>query len=385
LSKVEQKTILNILILYFTSTMLIVIAFAYSYYVTEKEKHINSVKNTLFLDGKTLLSELEKLHNRISKTITYPRYKEFDSAIYDIEKNFIFGTFTPQNIQFDQEYYYDKGFDYYILKTHHYYLGAAYIVIKKDGKSFLNTVAKKLFLILFGSLFVIIITSVFLAKLILKPIRDNLQLLDRFIKDTTHELNTPVSTITSNIELLQKQPYDPVKFQKKIKRIKNASMSISHLYEDLVYLTLKKHVPTNNELILINTIIEQRVEYFSSLLQSKSITANINSHENTTLYIDQKKIQRVIDNLLSNAIKYSPKDTQIDIIIQKNSFCVQDHGIGMDNDEIEKIHERYRRFDSTQGGFGIGFNIIYTIAKEYQLDIYIKSKKGVGTCITLSW
>lgn len=50
----------------------------------------------------------------------------------------------------------------------------------------------------------------------------------------------------------------------------------------------------------------------------------------------------------------------------------------MDNDEIEKIHERYRRFDSTQGGFGIGFNIIYTIAKEYQLDIYIKSKKELA-------
>jgi two-component system OmpR family sensor kinase len=57
----------------------------------------------------------------------------------------------------------------------------------------------------------------------------------------------------------------------------------------------------------------------------------------------------------------------------------------MSQEEVEIVFDRYTRFDKTQGGFGIGYNIIYQIVQEYKLSIKIDSNKGVGTCVTISW
>ena len=86
----------------------------------------------------------------------------------------------------------------------------------------------------------------FLVKLVLKPIRDNLHLLDNFIKDTTHELNTPITTILANIETLDAQNCNE-KTMRKLQRIKVASATISNLYKDLVYLLLNHKISSQNE------------------------------------------------------------------------------------------------------------------------------------------
>jgi len=57
----------------------------------------------------------------------------------------------------------------------------------------------------------------------------------------------------------------------------------------------------------------------------------------------------------------------------------------MSEDELSKIFDRYTRFDDTRGGFGIGYNIIYSVIKEYNIDIKIDSKKGEGTCVILTF
>lgn len=93
----------------------------------------------------------------------------------------------------------------------------------------------------------------------------------------------------------------------------------------------------------------------------------------------------MVDNLLSNAIKYSNRKTDIKINITSNSFSIINEGKGMTKDEISRVFDRYSRFDKTQGGFGLGFNIIYNIAKEYKLKIDITSKVDEKTCVKISW
>ncbi|MCK4875309.1 MAG: HAMP domain-containing histidine kinase, partial [Sulfurimonas sp.] len=223
-----------------------------------------------------------------------------------------------------------------------------------------------------------------LLRLFLKPMRDAITLLDEFIKDTTHELNTPVSTIVSNIEMIDRSLLDE-KLLKKIDRIDIGAKTVSNIYQDLTYLTLGNEIISNNEDIDIEQLVLERVEYFTSLALAKKIKISSNIIENTILYADKFKISKLLDNLLSNAIKYNKVGGEIIVSVADRGFSVEDSGIGIAEDDISKIKERYKRFNKSSGGFGIGLSIVSTIAKEYNLKIDITSQERVGTKVSISW
>jgi two-component system OmpR family sensor kinase len=380
----ERKTIISILVLYLSSTIIILSLLSNNYYEHEKEKLQFEEERIVLNHAKKIYNILEEFHNKLQGKLIYPRYDEFNSAIYDIDKNELFSTLKDKKINFENKFYYKGDYSYFIYDVKPHYMGAAYIVIERKDHILLQNVGKNVILLALFILLIIILTSLFLVKLILKPIRDNLKLLDKFIKDTTHELNTPISTIITNVELLEQDDIDK-KCINKIKRISTASRTISNIYEDLVFVTLNHTIATKNEYTDVNEIIRQRVEYFKTLFESKNLSISIKKENNCSLFIDRNKIIRLIDNLISNAIKYTNRSTHIQINIEKNSFQIIDKGNGMSKKEISMIFNRYTRFDETQGGFGLGYNIIYSIAKEYSLKIKIDSKVNEGTCINISW
>lgn len=379
----EKKTITNVLILYLFSTFLLVSMVAFAYFRYEAEIYKNQIKSMSTKKAEQLHIELEKLHKSSDSDLTYPRYSDFESAIYDSNKNLIFSTeANHKNIDFSKEIYKEDGFVYFIYSAKPYYLGAKYIVLKQKNISVFKNIGINILLLTLIVLFIIGLTSIFLVKLILKPLRENVNILDKFIKDTTHELNTPVSTILTNIEMIEQLPLD-INMKTKLNRIKIASQSISNLYEDLVYITLNHNIQKKNEYVEISKIIEDRIEYFTLMFNSKNIEIVFENNGSMKLFIDKSNITRVVDNLLSNAYKYSKKNSVLKITSTEQLFKICDEGIGMDQSEIARIFERYTRFDITVGGFGIGYNIIHSIINEYKLNIQINSQKGVGTCITI--
>ena len=122
---------------------------------------------------------------------------------------------------------------------------------------------------LLAFLFMIVI-GYFISKLFLRPMRDALHLLDRFIKDTTHELNTPITAIITNIEMIDKDLLDE-KLAKKINRIEIGAKTISNIYEDLTFITLNNQILSNNEEINLSNILKQRVDFFNSIATMKKI------------------------------------------------------------------------------------------------------------------
>ena len=211
-----------------------------------------------------------------------------------------------------------------------------------------------------------------------------LHLLDRFIKDTTHELNTPISAIITNIEMIDKDVLDE-KLARKINRIDIGAKTISNIYEDLTFLTLNNKIISQNEELNLSNIIEQRVEYFKSLATIKKINFILNVEKNIYLNTDIKKISKLIDNLISNAIKYNKIAGIITITLEKNLLSIEDTGKGMSKENLSNLFERYSRFDKSVGGFGIGLNIVSLIAKEYSLDIKVQSQVNKGTKIEVTW
>jgi two-component system OmpR family sensor kinase len=88
-------------------------------------------------------------------------------------------------------------------------------------------------------------------------------------------------------------------------------------------------------------------------------------------------------NLISNAIKYSMPESTITIRFKKGVFTIQDEGIGIAQEKLSKIFERYNRQSDYAGGFGIGLSIVQKIAKEYGITVDVQSEKEKGTCFTL--
>ncbi len=380
--KSEKKTIFNVLALYLSSTLLLIATLFTSYYFYHQEQLMDNEKKVLQQYTLKLEDALVELHQNNNERYKYPRFKTFKSAIYDIDKNLIFSTLEHKPKNLDEEFFLQNNNSYFITPLKPYYVGAAYMIVEKTTQP-LN-ISNKLIALAVIVVFITIFTSFFLVRLLLKPLRENLHLLDNFIKDTTHELNTPITTILANIETLESNNCDE-RSLKKLQRIKIASLSISNLYQDLVYLLLNHKTSSKNEELNISEILHERVQYFTIMANAKKLTFNVNIQDNIIFNADKQKFERLLDNIFSNAIKYTKKGTTIKIILNTSGLSVIDEGKGMSQDEIEHIYDRYQRFDNTQGGFGIGYSIIKSIADEYNIKITIESKLNIGTKVTLSW
>ncbi|MGB1227676.1 MAG: sensor histidine kinase [Poseidonibacter sp.] len=328
---------------------------------------------------------LKDLHVNFDKYKFYPRDDKYNSAIFDSDKKLIFSTLKSKDVKFDEIAYISNDMIHFIEEPESYYLGTKYIVIEvhDDNKWLVKVESEIITYSLIAFIFMIII-GYFISKLFLKPMRDALHLLDRFIKDTTHELNTPISAIITNIEMIDKDKLDD-KLSRKINRIDIGAKTISNIYEDLTFLTLNNKIISQNETLNLSNIIKQRVEYFKSLANIKKITFLLDIDEEIYLNCDVKKISKLIDNLISNAIKYNKISGSIRIVLKNKSLSIEDTGKGMSEENLTNLFKRYSRFDSSVGGFGIGLNIVSLIAKEYNLKIDVKSKLDIGTKIEVIW
>ncbi|QSZ41070.1 sensor histidine kinase [Sulfurimonas aquatica] len=382
----EKKTLYRLLSLYVFFTIVILGLTVSLYYTMQKELAIS--QRTILLDEYTnnFLSLLQELQNDKTNTLVYPRDEKFKTSLYGEDYKLIYSTLPdPQKLLTEVTYTNSKKIRY-VAQPQKFYLNTQYIVVEViDDKEWLNKTVENI--VLYSSLFFIfmLVLGYFLVNLFLKPMKETLLLLDTFIKDTTHELNTPVSTIMTNIELIDKDSIEDKYLLKIINRIDIGAKTISNIYNDLTYLVLNNKIISDNQDIELKELIEQRVEYFSILANMKKIEVIATLESGVVLNIDSKKLSKLIDNILSNAIKYNKVSGSIYIHLDSKRLSVKDTGRGIKQEHLDSMFDRYARFDTTVGGFGIGLNIVKMICSEYHLSINIKSELDKWTEVTITF
>ena len=385
LSKSETRTIIGFSLIYSILVLVILGVITFLYYQFKKDLMIQDKRQTLQNYSNTHIANLKELHINIDKSDIYPRDERFNSAIYDSSKKKIFSTLLMGDVKLDEVIYLKDGYIHLIKEPESYYLGSKYVIveIEDDNIWFANIKYKMLFWFLF-SFILLLFVGYFIAKLFLKPMRESIQMLDRFIKDTTHELNTPIAAILSNIQMINKDNIDE-KLAKKINRIEIGAKTISNIYEDLTFVSLNNQIISNNEKLNFSQILNQRVDFFKSIANSKKIDFILDIKENIFIVCDVKKLSKLIDNILSNAIKYNKFQGFIKVTLKDKILIIEDSGKGMSKDNLSNLFTRYKRFDKSVGGFGIGLNIVSLIAKEYDFKVDVISKIDVGTRIKIKW
>ena len=385
LSKSETRTIIGFSLIYSILVLVILGVITFLYYQFKKDLMIQDKRQTLQNYSNTHIANLKELHINIDKSDIYPRDERFNSAIYDSSKKKIFSTLLMNDVKLDEVIYLKDGYIHLIKEPESYYLGSKYVIveIEDDNIWFANIKYKMLFWFLF-SFILLLFVGYFIAKLFLKPMRESIQMLDRFIKDTTHELNTPIAAILSNIQMINKDNIDE-KLAKKINRIEIGAKTISNIYEDLTFVSLNNQIISNNEKLNFSQILNQRVDFFKSIANSKQIEFILDIKDDIFIVCDVKKLSKLIDNILSNAIKYNKFQGFIKVTLKDKILIIEDSGKGMSKDNLSNLFTRYKRFDKSVGGFGIGLNIVSLIAKEYDFKVDVISKIDVGTRIKIKW
>lgn len=233
-----------------------------------------------------------------------------------------------------------------------------------------------------ASFALIALVSRFLVKIALKPLESKITMLNSFIKDFTHEINTPLSVILLSIEQLEKQQnIDTTKFA----RMKLAAKTLSQTYSDLIFLTFPDTISNEEERIMMKEAIRERLEYFRLFFERKQIALSVDLQGDSTILASKSKINKMLDNLISNAIKYNKKGGFVSVNLKGRALSIKDSGYGIDEKNLTKIFERYARFNSDQGGFGIGLSLVKSICKEYHIEISCHSKLGEGSEFVLNF
>ena len=385
LLKSEKQSLFRFLTLYVAMVVLVITLLSLFYYQNQEKLMLSDQRALLTKYAYIQTKRLKVLHHFFDERTEYPRDPRFRSAIYDLEHMKIFSLLEDENVHFDEEEIYVTNGHIHLVKTlDDFYLGTKYLIVEVEenrewvGETWKNIIGYGFLAFIFFMMF-----GLYLMKLFLKPMRDSIVLLDRFIKDTTHELNTPLSAILANIEMMDTSVMVE-KNKTKLARINIAAKTVSILYKDLMYLTLEQEKANHDEEIEIKELIYDRAEYFSVLAQSKHLECNLDL-EDATITMDRRKLTRVIDNLISNAIKYNKRNGVVGIELSKGKLVIWDTGIGISEENIPFMFDRYMRFNKSEGGFGVGLSIVKKILDEYHITVEVESKEGEGTRMVLTW
>ncbi len=382
--KSERKSLLRFLALYTAMVLLLIVVISAFYYETQKKLMLSNQRATMAKYAYIQTKRLKVLHHFFDEQRTYPRDPRFKSAIYDIEYKKIFSLLDDPNVRFDKEIYLTGNHIHLVKTLDEFYLGTRYLIIETEDDGVWR---EEIWSHILGygilTFFLFMIFGLFLARMFVRPMKDSIMLLDRFIKDTTHELNTPLSAILANIEMMDTDVMVE-KNRKKLNRINIAAKTVSTLYKDLTFLTLEQEKEDKIEKINLKELILDRAEYFSVLAESKRLSCELDLEE-AYIDADRRKITRLVDNLISNAIKYNKRDGTVGIKLRPGYLEIWDTGIGIAKEKIPFMFDRYMRFNESEGGFGVGLSIVKMIVDEYGIKIDVISAKEEGTRMILRW
>jgi PAS domain S-box-containing protein len=236
------------------------------------------------------------------------------------------------------------------------------------------------------------------------------QIKDEFISIVSHELRTPLTSIRSTLGLLAGGwlKSHPEKSQRMLEIAFSNTNRLVRLISDILDVERIKFGKVTMEKTICNVadLMLQSAEIVQAMAEKAEISLSI-TPISADLWADSDRIIQTLTNLLSNAVKFSPSGTTVQLTahaiqnvedIKKHPhlpvppfplpppyllFQVQDQGIGIPNDKLETIFDRFQQVDASnsrsQGGTGLGLTICRNIVQQHGGQIWVKSKLGEGS------
>jgi signal transduction histidine kinase len=252
---------------------------------------------------------------------------------------------------------------------------------------------EKEMVLLLGLSGVLIVFTMFCFYYIIRTIihqKKLTELKDDFINNMTHELKTPIATITVAIEGMQK--YNALNDPEKTQRYLQTSRSELNRLDNLVSKVLNiaafesKKIKLTKEKIQVDELINELITA-EKLKAGKEINISYNNAGVEMLEADRIHFRNVLANILDNAIKYSEEPVDIKINVNRSNknamFSITDNGMGIPSAHINHIFDKFHRVPAGNvhnvKGTGLGLNYVKYIVEAHRGKISVKSAPKAGS------
>jgi signal transduction histidine kinase len=250
--------------------------------------------------------------------------------------------------------------------------------------------------ILAGSLLLVVLVA-FCIWLLLKALFHEKKLAiikNDFINNITHELKTPVATISAAVEALHDVDISREKHSRYLGHAKNETQRLAKLIDNILNLSLygKDAIPVLPEQIDIEKAINKIAEHLIMAADKVVHYHFVNDTGVKILTADKQLFQQAIANIMDNAIKYSGTEADLNLSCQKDNrylhLSCSDKGEGIAASSMPYVFERFYREPKSNHavkGHGLGLSYVQKIMEAHNGKIEISSIKGKGTTVILSW
>ncbi|SHF39877.1 MULTISPECIES: sensor histidine kinase [Caloramator] len=215
----------------------------------------------------------------------------------------------------------------------------------------------------------------------------------QFVADASHELKSPLASINVLVEsLISSELANKDMAMEFLQDIHSEIDRLSNIVNNLLELTkLEGSFGVKVEKFDLNDVCLQVVKRVGYIAKTKNVEIFYDG-QSVEIEANRDNIFRALYNVVENAVKYSFEYGRVDFWVEKDSrgaiIHIKDHGVGIPEDDIPKIFERFYRVDKTRdrktGGSGLGLSIVNEIIKKHNGTIEVKSRVGEGTEFIIS-
>jgi two-component system sensor histidine kinase CiaH len=258
----------------------------------------------------------------------------------------------------------------------------------------LNSLRNSIITSLVILIIIAILCSAYLASRVIKPVREAYEKQVYFVQDASHEMRTPLAVIKGKLELLAHSWGDTIDDHfEHISKMMSEVRGLEKLNSDLLLLSKEDlDLAVNITKFKLNDFVSDLSDFYLDLAELKEKTFNVDKPE-VEIFVqwDYDKIKRAVVILIENAFKYTGENGEITLNIEDMNkhikIIVKDNGIGIKEEEQNRIFDRFYRSESLRGqnvsGTGIGLSLLKSISKNFGVKIKVNSEYGVGSEFSL--
>lgn len=245
-----------------------------------------------------------------------------------------------------------------------------------------------------AALILISLSSLYLARQVLKPTKKSLRRLEQFTAEASHELRNPLTriSIASEVMLSRSEHFRQSSDLKKLGMINIAAKQMQRLVEDLMFLvradTGTLAAAMKRDRIFLNPLLRELIEHFEPIALAKGILVRVNLSENVIVKGDTTQLNRLFSHLLDNAIKYTDPGGSITLSMHDSkglaTVAIEDTGIGIAPEYQSFIFQCFWRSEQALArhpdSLGLSLAIAEAIVRQHGGKITVNSRMGKGSC-----
>ncbi|MBF0671959.1 MAG: two-component sensor histidine kinase [Salinibacterium sp.] len=214
-----------------------------------------------------------------------------------------------------------------------------------------------------------------------------------FVANISHELKTPIGAVGLLAEALQSASDDPEQVRRFAKRLTKESDRLARITKEIIELSRLQAADAlaKPELIDVDDIVAAAIDASRVQAEKHRITLVSGGATGAQVYGDEPILVAAVHNLVSNAVQYSPDGSRVGVGVTHSDGVVEvavtDQGIGIPEEDLERVFERFYRIDPARarntGGTGLGLSIVKHAVQNHGGDVRVWSQVGRGSTFTI--